>query len=49
MKQQELLALAEKYERWAKQDDMPAPLVREYQICAQGLRLLANAPQPPRC
>lgn len=38
---QQLLDLAEKYERWAKQDDMPEPMAEEYRACAAGLRLLA--------
>lgn len=42
MTPQKLISLAKKYERWAKQDDMPAPMAEEYKICAEGVRLLAN-------
>lgn len=50
LSRQQLIDLAEKYEAWASQDGMPAPLVEEYRACAAGLRLLAarEANEPDR-
>ena len=40
MKPEELIKLAEKYEKWAK--EVPECMVREYKAIAEGLRMLAN-------
>jgi hypothetical protein len=47
MNPEELISLAEKYERWAVEfcgSTPPECMAREYQAIAAGLRMLANSP-----
>lgn len=43
----ELIALAEKYERWAAIEEMPEEMAREYRAIAEGLRMLAGQDTRP--